>query len=109
MEQKETELRSRALIGDLLNMSSDCLENLRPRAQYMHFYRAHFKKVKDLLREGDWSGIEISSYKNLLREIIKVYNEVGLPVKENCMLLSEKQLILLESYGYQRTREISLN
>ena len=106
MEEKETELRCRALIGDLLNMSSDCLENLRPRAQYMHFFRAHYKKVKDLLRDGFWGGTLNDGYRALLREIIKIYNEVGLPTKDNSMILSEKQLNLLENNGYQRTREI---
>lgn len=106
MEEKETELRCRALIGDLLNMSSDCLENLRPRAQYMHFFRAHYKKVKDLLRDGFWSSTLNDGYRALLREIVKIYNEVGLPTKDNSMILSEKQLNLLENNGYQRTREI---
>lgn len=106
MEEKETELRCRALIGDLLNMSSDCLENLRPRAQYMHFFRAHYKKVKDLLRDGFWNNTLNGGYKALLKEIIKIYNEVGLPTKDNSIILSEKQLNLLENNGYQRTREI---
>lgn len=106
MGEKETELRCRALIGDLLNMSSDCLENLRPRAQYMHFFRAHYKKVKDLLRDGFWGNEQNAGYKELLKEIIKTYNEVGLPTKDNSMTLSEKQLILLENNGYQRTRDI---
>lgn len=106
MEEKETDLRCRALIGDLLNMSSDCLENLRPRAQYMHFFRAHYKKVKDLLRDGFWGNEQNAGYRALLKEIIKTYNEVGLPTKDNSMTLSEKQLILLENNGYQRTRDI---
>ena len=106
MEEKETELRCRALIGDLLNMSSDCLENLRPRAQYMHFFRAHYKKVKDLLRDGFWNSTLNDGYRALLREIIKIYNEVGLPTKDNSMILSEKQLNLLENNVYQITIEI---
>ena len=106
MEEKETELRCRALIGDLLNLSSDCLENLRPRAQYMHSFRTHYSRVKDLLRVGYWGNTLNRGYKALLKEIIKIYNEVGRPTKDNSMILSEKQLILLENNGYQRTREI---
>ena len=106
MDIKETNLRSRALIGGLLNTSSDCLENLRPRAQYMHTFRAHYKKVKDLLREGDWSDPSLKTHQTILKKIMKIYNEVGLPVKENCQVLSEKQLNLLECYGYKRTRDI---
>ena len=106
MEEKETELRCRALIGDLLNLSSDCLENLRPRAQYMHSFRTHYSRVKDLLRVGYWDNTLNRGYKALLKEIIKIYNEVGRPTKDNSMILSEKQLILLENNGYQRTRNI---
>ena len=72
----------------------------------MHFFRAHYKKVKDLLRDGFWSSTLNGGYKALLGEIIKIYNEVGLPTKDNSIILSEKQLNLLENNGYQRTREI---
>lgn len=101
-----TELRSRALIGDLLNMSSDCIEDLRPRAQYMHFYRDHYKKIKSLLREGVWETEKTSPYKRVLIGILGVYSEFPSATKENSMELSKKHLKVLMSYGYKPTREL---
>lgn len=103
--EKLTELRSRALIGDLLNMSSDCLEDLRPRAQYMHFYRAHYKKVKDLISQGNWIK-DSEIYRRILKDILKIYQESPIPNKDNCIELSKKQLILLKGYGYKETRDL---
>ena len=103
---QNTELRSRALIGDLLNMSSDCIENLRPRAQYMHFYRAHYKKVKELLREGFWETDINSGFKRILIGILEVYYDSPIPTKENSIELSKKHLKLLIGYGYSPVREL---
>lgn len=38
---------SMALIGDIINMSSNNLENLRERAQYMHFLDQIIKKYQN--------------------------------------------------------------
>lgn len=98
------ELRCRALIGGLLNMCSDCLENFRPRAQYMHFFRAHFKKVNDLLRDGDFSE-ELQNYRKILKGIQKIYRSSPKPTKDTCSEISKKQLTHLMSYGYKPTRD----
>jgi hypothetical protein len=102
---EKTELKSRALIGGLLNMSSDCLENLRPRAQYMHFYRLHYKKVKNLIYNGTWVD-ETRIYLNILKDILKIYQESPIPSKNNCIDLSKKHLSLLKKYGYKETRDL---
>ena len=101
-----TELKSRALIGDLLNMSSDCVENLRLRAQYMHFYRAHYKKVKELLREGIWDTEINQEFKRILIGILGIYSDSPIPTKESSMELSKRFLKLLISYGYSPVREL---
>ena len=101
-----TELKSRALIGDLLNMSSDCVENSRPRAQYMHFYRDHYKKVKELLREGIWETEVNYNYKRILIGILGVYSDSPKPTKESSMNLSKRFLNLLIGYGYEPVREL---
>lgn len=44
-----TEMASRALLGDLRNITEMCLTDQRPRAQYMHYYRKNSKKILDLL------------------------------------------------------------
>ena len=103
---EQTLLRSRALIGGLLNMSSDCIENLRPRAQYMHFYRAHYKKVRELLREGYWETEINSGFKRILIGILGVYSDSPIPTKDNSIELSKKHLKLLIGYGYSPVREL---
>ena len=40
-----TEMASRALLGDLKNITEMCLQDQRPRAQYMHYYRKNSKKI----------------------------------------------------------------
>ena len=45
------ELKARAIIGNIRNMSDDCLNRPRPRAQYIHFWRGIKKKIVTTLPE----------------------------------------------------------
>jgi hypothetical protein len=45
------ELKARAIIGNIRNMSDDCLNRPRPRAQYIHFWRSIKKKIVATLPE----------------------------------------------------------
>lgn len=45
------ELKARAIIGNIRNMSDDCLNRPRPRAQYIHFWRGIKKKIIATLPE----------------------------------------------------------
>ena len=65
-----TEMASRALLGDLRNMTRQCLADTRPRAQYMHFYRLNHKKIKDLLE--NWNS-EVPKCQ-VLWDILEYYN-----------------------------------
>jgi hypothetical protein len=79
-----TEMASRALLGDLKNITEMCLQDQRPRAQYMHYYRKNSKKILDLL--NNWSGPkdERYYYLNLVSEYYKTHPK--------CTFDTQKQL-----------------
>ncbi len=45
------ELKAMAIIGNIRNMSQDCIERPRPRVQYIHFWRGIKKKLRETLSE----------------------------------------------------------
>lgn len=79
-----TEMASRALLGDLKNITEMCLRDQRPRAQYMHYYRKNSKKILDLL--NNWFGPkdERYYYLNLVSEYYKTHPK--------CTFDTQKQL-----------------
>ena len=79
-----TEMASRALLGGLKNITEMCIQDQRPRAQYMHYYRKNSKKILDLL--NNWSGPkdERYYYLNLVSEYYKTHPK--------CTFDTQKQL-----------------
>jgi len=57
----DPELRQRAILGGLRNMSNDIITRPRPRAQYIHYWRSVRKKIietiPDLQDPGNLKGI----------------------------------------------------
>lgn len=91
------EMASRALIGDFRNMTHDCIENLRPRAQYMHFYRGSIKKLRDLF--DNWC-IQDLSKKLVLQEIYEYLCSHPKVNHDNQIETSKNIMGILIRYGY---------
>lgn len=52
-----------ALTGDLRNAANECIEGIRPRAQYFKLYRTIIPKLSDLI--DNWQGPEDKKQKIL--------------------------------------------
>lgn len=96
----------RALIGDIRNMTSDCLENLRERAQYMHFFRENYKKISEILQKWSPEVSKESQPYTIISEIYTEYRNSPRATKENSQELSQKLISILIKYGYKPSRDI---
>lgn len=101
---------SMALIGDIINMSSNNLENLRERAQYMHFFRSNYKKISELL--NNWNPKVpkegINSFYPIISDIYYTYGRVPKATKKTCPIISKELLITLSKYGFKPSRNITI-
>ena len=91
-----TEMASRALLGDLKNITEMCIQDQRPRAQYMHYYRKNSKKILDLLK--NWSGPkdERYYYLNLVSEYYKTHPKCTFDTQKQ---LSEDIKQIIQNYS----------
>lgn len=83
-----TEMASRALLGDLRNITEMCLQDQRPRAQYMHYYRSNSKKILELLQNWNPEYPKDEKYK-ILHKISEYYR-----THPKCIFDTQKQLSL---------------
>lgn len=81
-----TEMASRALLGGLKNITEMCMQDQRPRAQYMHYYRKNSKKILDLLK--NWCSEYPKDEKYILLSQISEYYRTH----PKCTFDTQKQL-----------------
>jgi hypothetical protein len=78
------ELKARAIIGNIRNMSDDCLNRSRPRAQYIHFWRGIKKKIVATLPE-----IPDGSLRTTVEGLGKVLETWPKPVNSDSLEISK--------------------
>lgn len=105
--ETDINLKCRAIIGDIINMSSDVLDiwNIenRPRSQYMHRYREMEKKISEIL--SSWPLGFVSPYHSVIKDLLEIYKTSPRVTKETEADFSKKILKLLTGkYGYKPTR-----
>lgn len=92
-----TSMAARALLGGLRNITEMCLNDPRPKAQYMGYYRTNHKKISDLL--GNWC---IAYPKGddyiLLNKIFIYYNTHPKCTFESQKQVSEDIKLILQNY-----------
>lgn len=90
------DLKSRAIIGNIRNMSSDCIERPRPRTQYMHFWRNTKKKLAEVLAE---KGLLCTQRREVLEGLSEILKEYEKPQNTDSPEISKKCLEYLTEYG----------
>ena len=87
-------LSAHLILHSLLNVASRCVENLRERAQYMHYFRRSFKDICKVLKDKP----AIIETRPELYEIYQVFMNYPEPTKENCKEISGNILNILKNY-----------
>ena len=80
----------RAIIGNIRNMSMDCVQGIRPRAQYLHFWRSTKKKMIEVDSElsGDTSDLRRATFyalKGVLDQYPNPTNKEAPEISEKCL------------------------
>lgn len=89
-------LSSHLIVHSLMETSRRCIENLRERAQYMHYFRRVFKEICGVLNECP----EIVEKYPVLIDLYYLFNNSPLPTKNTCIELSKNILTILHNYNY---------
>ena len=77
-------LKTRAIIGDIRNISDDCISRPRPRVQYMHLWRSIKKKIEEARSEEGDTDL-LLKLKSVLDQYSKPTNSDAIEIAKKCL------------------------